>query len=63
MTPDLPAVRSLCAASTNSIKGQVVRSSIGTNFVAIDLDRHACGGKAERLYVPKEQVQAVILDR
>ena len=59
----LAAVQAVCPGVARSLPGQVVRSSIGTDFVAVNVGSKICGGKSVQIQVPKAQVEAVILDR
>jgi hypothetical protein len=59
----LAAVKAVCPDATRSLPGQVVRSSIGTDFIVVNADSNICGGKPVQILVPKAQVEAVVLDR
>lgn len=59
----LEAVQAVCPGATRSLPGQVVRSSISTDFFAVNVGSNICGGKSVQIQVPKAQVEAVILDR
>ena len=59
----LVAVKAVCPDATRSLPGQVARSSIGTDFIVVNVGRNICGGKPAQIQVPKAQVEAVVLDR
>lgn len=59
----LAAVQAVCPGATRSLLGQVVRSSIGTDFVSVNVGDKICGGKSVQIQVPKAQVEAIILER
>ena len=52
-----------CSALIRSPRGRMVQSSIGTDFVAIDVDSSNCGSKSVQVRVPRAEVEALILDR
>jgi hypothetical protein len=59
----LEAVQAICPGAARALSGQVVRSSIGTEFISVDVSGKICGGKPVQIQVPKAQVEAIILSR
>lgn len=59
---EVVTVKAVCPEATRSLPGQVVRSSIGTDFIAINVASNICGGRSVQIQVPKAQVEAIILD-
>ena len=57
------AVQAVCPKATRALHGQVAKSSIGTDFVVIDVAGDLCAGRTSQIDVPKEQVEAIVLDR
>jgi hypothetical protein len=59
----LDAVKAVCPDATRSLPGEVLQSSIGTDFIVVNVGRDICGGKLAQIQVPKAEVEALVVGR